>query len=64
MILGNENNQRNIITYINLYKTSGRELSYKKILLIMQTIILALQKVKPLATHWQIAISSQIRFVS
>lgn len=56
MILGNENNQGNIIAHTTLQKAASRESAYEEISLTIQTAIWALQEVDPLVIRRRAAI--------
>ena len=56
MILGNENNQGNIIAHTTLQEAASGKSAYEEISLTMQTAIRALQEVDPLAIRRRAAI--------
>lgn len=56
LLVGNENNQGDIIIHTTLYEAASGESAYEKISLTMQTAIQVLQKVDLLAKRRQTAI--------
>lgn len=49
LLVGNKNDQGDIIAYTTLHKVAISESAYEEVFLIMQTVIKALQEVDPLA---------------